>query len=76
MNEINGKTLATLGTIVGIMAGSFGMWFTLKNRMEKQIEARVIRDIKTETRIARLEERIESIRSEVWTQRTSTTSGQ
>ena len=67
--EINSKTLVTVGTIVGIMAGSFGMWFTLKDRMEKQIETRVTRDINIETRIARLEERFESLRSEVWTQR-------
>lgn len=70
---MNSKTLATLATIIGIMAGSFGMWFTLKDRMEKQIETRVTRDIKIETRIARLEERLESIRSEVWTQRTNST---
>lgn len=72
--DINGKTLATLGTAVGIMAGSFGMWFTLKDRMEKQIETRITRDIKIETRIARLEERLESIKSEVWTQRSNNTS--
>jgi hypothetical protein len=70
--EINSKTLVTIGTIVGIMAGSFGMWFTLKDRMEKQIETRVVRDINIETRIARLEERFESLRSEVWTQRANT----
>ena len=69
--EISGKTIATFGTIIGIMAGSFGMWFTLKDRMEKQIETRVVRDIKIETRIARLEERMESLRSEIWMQRTS-----
>jgi hypothetical protein len=34
--EINGKALATMGTIIGIMAGSFGMWFTLKDRMENK----------------------------------------
>jgi len=67
--EINGKALATMGTIIGIMAGSFGMWFTLKDRMEKQIETRVLRDITVETRIARLEERFESLRSEVRIQR-------
>lgn len=66
------KTLATFATIIGIMAGSFGMWFTLKDRMEKQIEVRITRDVKVESRIARLEERLESIRSEVWTQRTNT----
>lgn len=67
--EINGRALATIGTIIGIMAGSFGMWFTLKDRMEKQIETRVLRDITIETRIARLEERFESLKSEVRIQR-------
>ena len=38
--------------------------------MEKQIETRVVRDIKIETRIARLEERMESLKSEIWMQRT------
>jgi len=66
---MNPKALATFATIIGIMAGSFGMWFTLKDRMEKQIEVRVTRDITVETRIARLEERLESLKSEIWTQR-------
>lgn len=66
---MNPKTLATFATIIGIMAGSFGMWFTLKDRMEKQIETRVTRDITVETRIARLEERLESLKSELWSQK-------
>jgi hypothetical protein len=69
MIDMNPKALATFATIIGIMAGSFGMWFTLKDRMEKQIEVRVTRDITVETRIARLEERLESLKSEIWTQR-------
>jgi len=69
MVDMNPKTLATFATIIGIMAGSFGMWFTLKDRMEKQIETRVTRDITVETRIARLEERLESLKSELWSQK-------
>jgi hypothetical protein len=72
--EISSKSLVTLGTIVGIMAGSFGMWFTLKDRMERQIEERVTRDIKIETRLARIEERIGTLKSEVWIQRSSSES--
>jgi hypothetical protein len=69
MDTMNSKTLATLATIIGIMAGSFGMWFTLKDRMEKQIETRVTKDINVETRIARLEERLEGLRTEIKNQR-------
>ncbi len=69
MDTMNSKTLATFATIIGIMAGSFGMWFTLKDRMEKQIETRVTKDINVETRIARLEERLEGLRTEIKNQR-------
>ena len=62
--QINTRTLTTLGTIVGVLAGSFGMWFTLKDRMEKQIEARVTERIRTETKIARIEEQLFSMREE------------
>jgi len=48
--------------------------FTLKDRMERQIEERVTRDIKIETRLARIEERIGTLKSEVWMQRSTTES--
>ena len=41
------KSLVTMitivGGLVGAIAGGTGMWFTLKDRMEKQIETRVTR---------------------------------
>ena len=70
----NFTTLITVAaTAVGLLAGSTGMWFTLRDRIEKQVETRVTRDVKIETRLARLEERFEALKSEVWTQRTTTT---
>ena len=63
--HINSSALATLGAVVGVLAGSFGMWFTLKDRMEKQIETRVTERIKTETKLARLDEQINALREEL-----------
>lgn len=71
--QINTRTFTTLGTIVGVLAGSFGMWFTLKDRMEKQIEARVTERIRTETKIARIEEQLFSVREEMKLQRAQPT---
>ena len=73
----NPKTITTLGTVCGIVAGSVGMWLTLEDRaakartaFESSIEARVTKEIKMEVRVAKLEERMDAIKSEVWTQRT------
>lgn len=45
------------------------MWFTLKDRMEKQIEVRVTERIRTETKLARLEEQLFALREEMKSQR-------
>lgn len=65
--EISGKMLATLATILGMIVGSSGMWFTLKDRLEKQVEDRVTKEITTQTQMARLQERVKSIESDIWT---------
>jgi hypothetical protein len=40
------------------------MWFTLTDRIEKSISERVTKEITTETRIARLEERVSSLQAD------------
>lgn len=79
MTATHPKTITTIGTICGIVAGSVGMWFTLADRaakareqFEKDVETRVTKEIKMEGRLAKIEERLDSLKSEVWTQRTQT----
>ena len=64
--SMDSKLLTTIGTMVGIIIGSAGMWFTLKDRMSKEIEERVTYRLKTETKIAKIEERLESYKTDIW----------
>jgi sensor domain CHASE-containing protein len=64
-NNMNGKLLATIGTLIGIVVGSVGMWLTLKDRMENRIKEEVTRNLTIEIRIARLEEQMKAIKSDV-----------
>lgn len=72
--EIGSKTLTTIGTTIGILVGSIGMWFTLKDRMEAQIEKEVTYRIKMETKVARIEERLDSYKTDIWTLQNKTDS--
>jgi hypothetical protein len=58
------KSLPIIGAGIGALAGAVGMWITLTDRIEKSISERVTREILTETRIARLEERISALQNE------------
>lgn len=61
--------LTTLSAAIGTIVGGGGMWFTVNDSMtkssekkEQAIENRVKKDTLVETRIARLEERVEAVR--------------
>ncbi len=62
---MDSRLLTTIGTMVGILIGSAGMWFTLKDRIEKEIEDRVTYRIKMETKVARIEERLDSYKTDI-----------
>lgn len=66
MNDQNttSKMLPLIGACVGAVAGAVGMWVTLTDRIEKSISDRVTKEIMTETRIARLEERVASLQTD------------
>lgn len=66
--------LTTVGAIVGIAAGSFGMFLSISDRSkqdQKDFEARITAQVKkemtVENRLTRLEERYEALRATVWT---------
>ena len=46
--------IATLGTVLGTVAGGLAAWFTISDR----IEAKITRDVLVESRIVRLEEKL------------------
>ena len=52
--------LTIAGPMVGVIAGSVGMWWSMEDRMEKKVAERV----KLEARVARVEERIEALKDE------------
>ena len=58
------KSLPLIGAAVGTLAGAVGMWLTLTDRIEKSISERVTKEIMTETRIARLEERVSALQND------------
>ncbi len=64
MNPTTSRSLPIIGAAIGTLAGAVGMWFTLTDRIEKSISERVTKEIMTETRIARLEERVASLQAD------------
>jgi len=58
---MNQPTLATLGAILGMIVGGSGMYFSLTDRMTKQVEEEVTEKILTATRLARLDERMKAL---------------
>jgi Na+/glutamate symporter len=58
---INSTLLATLGAVIGIIVGSAGMWWSVKDRMTREIEERVTEKLTTSTRLTRLEERLRAL---------------
>ena len=64
--HINTSLLTTVGTVLGIVVGSAGMYFSLKDRMVEEIESAVTERVTTATRLARIDEKIKAIESDVW----------
>lgn len=67
---VNRVTLTTLGAMVGIAAGSFGMYLSITDRSaiaQEKFEARIIEQVKkegaVENRLTRLEERVQVLRA-------------
>ncbi len=58
---MNPSILATIGAIIGIVVGSSGMYFSLKDRMTAEVEAAVTEKVTTATRLARLDERLKAL---------------
>ena len=58
--------ITTAATILGIVVGSITVWFTMKDRMTEEISSKV----KMETKIARLDERVKQLESQIWTLQT------
>jgi len=68
--SVNRVTLTTLGAMVGIAAGSFGMYISIIDRSavaQEKFEARIIEQVKkegaVENRLTRLEERVQVLRT-------------
>ena len=67
---MNSHAINILGVILGIIVGASTMFFTVKDRMTREVEDRVEYRIKTETQLTRCQERIKSLESDVWQLRT------
>ena len=69
----NRTMLTTVGAILGIASGSFGMWLAIQDRAHKnqvefedRITKQVRRDMVIDNRLTRLEERYEALKATVW----------
>jgi len=58
---MNEKLLNILSLAFGILFGVSAAWFSLKDRMTKEIEEQVTERVTTATRLARLEERLKAL---------------
>lgn len=77
-NPFHKAVLTTLATLVGIAAGSYGMWRSIaaearqdQAEFEARINKQVRKELEVDNRITRLEERYESLKSTVWQAQTS-----
>lgn len=53
--------LSAIPAILGVLFGIYGTWFTAKERMAKEIEARVTERVTVATKLARIEERLKPL---------------
>ena len=61
------RSITTLSTLGGTVFGALAMYYTIYDRAETRIRA----EVNTESRISRLEERVEALSREVWARRDS-----
>ncbi len=64
-------TIAFAATCIGLLTGGFSMYWTLKDRMTKEIEDKVTDRIRTETRLTRIEEQIKAVQADMWVKKTT-----
>lgn len=55
--------LTIAGTVIGMLVGSASMYWSMRDRMEKDLK----QQISVETRLSSLTEKVESLKSDVWT---------
>ena len=65
---MNSTVLTSIATALGIVAGGTGVYWTLKDRMTEEISNQV----RMQTKIARIEERVKQLESQLWTIQTTT----
>ena len=67
---MNHNIITLFGALLGALIGATTMWWSLKDRMTKEVEDRVEYRINTETKITRCQEKIKSLEADVWNLRT------
>lgn len=65
---MNSTVLTSIATALGIVVGGTGVYWTLKDRMTEEISNQV----RMQTKIARIEERVKQLESQLWTIQTTT----
>jgi len=71
MNAAAKISIVALATITTFIFGCVTMYWSMTDRLEKQVTERVSQRVKAETKLTRLDERVKQLEGTVWTLQTS-----